>query len=168
MNKLKAITMKFLNITSGINALLLLALVVIGFSAFKATSASVPGGEAGMDAMAGGVSYYAETETDTITNAEIDTIAIGGQFQSFWNYNYSVHGDQLSGTIALNVILQETNDPSGTLHWYEVQRDTVNADEEVVRLSSGSVEGVRQRLIIDGDGTQSAKYYVRAVFKKTN
>lgn len=164
---MKKIVMKLLNIFSGVQSALLLAIAAALFFAFGPKSA---GGEEGMDleASTAATSYYAVTETDTITNTEIDTFLLDGQFRSRWDYNYSVHGDQLSGTIALNVILQETNDPNGTAHWYEVQRDTVNADEEVVWLSSGSVDGVRQRVIVDGDGTQSAVYYIRAVFKKTN
>lgn len=161
--------MKLLNIFSGIQVALLAALALAVFSAFGPEPAS-GGGDSGMglEVANAAVSYYAATETDTITNTEIDTFLVDGQFRSKWDYNYSVHGDQLSGTIALNVILQETNDPDGSANWYEVQRDTVNADEEVVWLSSGSVDGLRQRVIVDGDGTQSAKYYIRAVFKKTN
>ncbi|MCB0583651.1 MAG: hypothetical protein KDD10_30505 [Phaeodactylibacter sp.] len=165
---MKKIIMKLLNIFSGVQSALLLALVVGVFFAFKPKSDSAGEDVFDVETSTASSSYYAVTETDTITNTEIDTFLLDGQFRSKWDYNYSVHGDQLSGTIALNVILQETNDPDGTLHWYEVQRDTVNADEEVVWLSSGSVDGVRQRVIVDGDGTQSAKYYIRAVFKKTN
>lgn len=120
-----------------------------------------------------GSSIYENTFTaDTITDAENDTLAISPALISNWFYNWTLRVTQATGTKNVIFILQESNERSGD-SWYEVERDTATGSgETIVRLYgsglSGRVSGVRQRVILDGSGTQSSTYVVKATLKKDN
>jgi len=49
--------------------------------------------------------------------------------------------------------------------WYTIATDSVDADGEITDMY-GDNYGVRQRIIITGDGTQSAIYTHRITLKK--
>lgn len=76
------------------------------------------------------------------------------------NYRYAFTSDTLtttSGNPQVIAILQESNEYAGTDNWYEVERDTfANGVLAVQRLHGANsvtpayVEGVRQRIILDG------------------
>jgi hypothetical protein len=87
-----------------------------------------------------------------------------------WSYNYVVTAANVSGTTNIIAILQESNARTGNV-WYEVERDTLAA-AGTKRLHGGTtkplgyVKGVRQRLILDGSGTQVSTYAATLTLKK--
>jgi len=111
-----------------------------------------------------GYEIYRTTASDTITDAEADTITINPLLYSFWKYNHTVKGVQESGTIDLTLTIQESNALSGD-EWYTIATDSVDADGEITDMF-GDNYGVRQRIIITGSGTQSAIYTHRVTLKK--
>lgn len=116
------------------------------------------------------------TGTDTLVNAENDTLTIPENLISNWRYNYVLTSTQISGTKSVIMILQEssvrTDGTNGT--WYELERDTATGASTTVHRLHGSanpdgigwVKGVRQRVILDGGGTEVVTYQLRAIFKK--
>lgn len=148
--------------------LLVLALSVIGLAA-----SNNDGGQYG-DA---GRLLYFQYAPDTITNTELDTLyaytsgSTSFGFRSAYTYNLQMDATQLSGTTDLILILQERNSEDSDLGWYEVERDTLNG-AGTLRLHGasaadglGHVKGVHQRVIIDGDGTQSSRYTMSFRYK---
>ena len=107
--------------------------------------------------------------TDTITDAENDTLYLGSNLVSRWSYNWHINTTQLSGTESIIAIVQETNNASSgqttPTDWLEVDRDTLTANEDL-RITGDVVYGIKQRLILDGSGTQSSRYLVKFVGKK--
>jgi hypothetical protein len=110
--------------------------------------------------------YQYAPDADTITDAEIDTLMPDFRFWSHWAYHYTIDVDNISGTTNIIAILQErSGDTTGD--WFEVGRDTLSA-AGTIRLplttdtdpQKGQVQGRRQRLIIDGAGTQSSEYTI--------
>jgi hypothetical protein len=111
-----------------------------------------------------GTDIYREVVSDTITDAEADTITLSPNLFSFWKYNYVVEGDQISGTIVLYVKVQERNAINSSI-WYEIESDSITSDLGVKQLF-GDNYGLNQRVIITGTGTQSSKYTLQTVLKK--
>jgi hypothetical protein len=107
--------------------------------------------------------------SDTITNAENDTLNLGSNLVSRWSYNWHINSTQLSGTESIIAIVQETNNASSSqttpTDWIEVARDTLTANEDL-RITGEVVYGIKQRLILDGSGTQSSTYSVKFAGKK--
>lgn len=107
--------------------------------------------------------------SDTITDAENDTINLGANLVSRWSYNWHINTTQLSGTENIIAIVQETNNASASYatptDFVEVARDTFTANEDG-RITGETVYGIKQRLILDGRGTQSTTYSVKFVGKK--
>lgn len=114
---------------------------------------------------AGATSYV----SDTITDAENDTLYLGANLISRWSYNWHINTTQLSGTENIIAIVQETNNASASqstpTDWIEVARDTFTANEDG-RITGETVYGIKQRLILDGSGTQSTTYSVKFAGKK--
>ena len=115
-------------------------------------------------------SLYEYSTADTITNAGNDTISITPYLISNWYYNLTLRANQASGTKNVILILQESNERSGD-YWYEVERDTATGSGTTITRLYGSglsdrVQGVRQRIILDGSGTQSTLYTVKLTLKK--
>jgi len=107
---------------------------------------------------------------DTITDAENDTLTVSPYLISNWKYNWTARVNQESGTKSVIFILEESNERTGD-SWYEVERDTASGSgETITRLFgsglSGRVAGVRQRVVLDGSGTQSSTYTVKVTLKK--
>ena len=107
---------------------------------------------------------YRYVSTDTITNTESDTILLTPSLFSFFKANHTVYADQLTGTVDLDVTVQESNNVDGG-EWYTVQTDSIATDLGTVSLTS-DVYGIKRRIIITGVGTQSSTYVLRSVFKK--
>lgn len=107
---------------------------------------------------------YRQSAADTITNTEADTITLTPNLFSYWKYNYTVLGTQLSGTIDFDVTVQESNTTSGS-EWYTLATDSLATSAGTLQLT-GNVAGLRHRVIITGVGTQSSTYQFRATLKK--
>lgn len=107
---------------------------------------------------------YQQTAYDTITNTGADTITLTPNLFSYWKYNYTVFGNQLSGTIDFDVTIQESN-LNGGGEWYTLATDSLATDAGTLQLT-GNVAGVKHRVIITGVGTQSSTYRFRATLKK--
>lgn len=105
----------------------------------------------------------------TITNAANDTTLLGANLLSRWSYCWHINSTQTSGTESVIAILQETNNASSSqstpTDWIEVDRDTLTANEDL-RMTGDIVYGVKQRLILDGSGTQSTAITLKFVGKK--
>jgi len=115
--------------------------------------------------------YYArEFTADTITNAENDTISIPAQFLDAWVPNAFLETTQLSGTQAINLIIQESSKTTGTTNWVSVDTIALSGSADADRLSYPAapywVRGLRMRIIIDGSGTQSTRYTGRVIAKR--
>lgn len=108
--------------------------------------------------------------SDTITNAENDTLYLGANLVSRWSYNWHINTTELSGTQDVIAIVQETNNASASqstpTDWIEVARDTIDTASEDIRITGETVYGIKQRLILDGTGTQSTTYDVKFAAKK--
>lgn len=116
--------------------------------------------------------YRYELTAGSITNAENDTIAVPAQFLDAWVPSVWLETTRASGTMAINLILQENSTLTGTSKWVSV--DTVaigNAATGAARLdypfAPYHMRGLRARVIIDGSGTQSVTYTGRFVAKRT-
>jgi hypothetical protein len=114
---------------------------------------------------------YRRAWSGTITNAGNDTLTVPVTLSSLWTYNYVVDAASTSGTRLIVTILQESNANTGNI-WYEVERDTVSAGTRLKRLHGLNVgqyvKGQRQRLILDGVGTQVSPYTATLTAKKLN
>ena len=114
--------------------------------------------------------YRYEFTADTITNAENDTINMSVQFLDAWVPNAFLETTQLSGTQAINLIIQENSKLTGTTGWISVDTVALSGSSDLDRLSYPSapywVRGQRMRIIIDGSGTQSTRYTGRVIAKR--
>lgn len=113
-------------------------------------------------------SIYQLTDSGTITNAGNDTLTVPVNLISLWSYNWVVTATQTSGTTDIIAILQESNATSGAV-WYEVERDTISGPGTVRLFGDGTnnyVYGLRQRLILDGSGTQVSPFATKLTLKK--
>lgn len=114
--------------------------------------------------------YRYEFTADTITNAENDTITMNVQFLDQWVPTVFLETTQLSGTQAINLIIQESSTLTGTTNWISV--DTValsgssDLDKLVYPIAPYHLRGLRMRVIIDGSGTQSTRYTGRVIAKR--
>jgi len=125
--------------------------------------------EAGLEAEtnAGGI-YKPAVRTATITNTGADTLLIPVNLISLWERNLVVSATQTSGTTNIIVVTQESNETTGNL-WYEVARDTLSAASGgLLKRSSGTVKGVRQRFIATGVGTHVSAYRATLTYKRWN
>jgi len=114
--------------------------------------------------------YRFEFTADTITNAENDTINMSVQFLDAWVPVAFLETTQLSGTQAINLIIQENSRLTGTTGWISVDTVALSGSSDLDRLSYPAapywVRGQRMRIIIDGSGTQSTRYTGRVIAKR--
>lgn len=103
--------------------------------------------------------------SDTITNAENDTINLPNVLTLWETAVLDVHTTQLSGTENLILIVQGSAKVS-PVAWHEVARDTFSANEDL-KISFGPTDLYKYRYIIDGSGTQSTTYGVKALYKRS-
>lgn len=104
------------------------------------------------------------TTTGTITDDGVDTIVLPVKLLSSVSYCWSLTSVTNSGTAALALSLQESNQVSGDADWVQVGTATVDANE-TVRITGEIAYGIRQRLVITGSGTQDTDYTLTARFK---
>ena len=110
--------------------------------------------------------FYAYTFTpDTITNTESDTLLLPADFVSPWSYVYQVVMDSLSGTDTLSFIVQESVLRSGNTDWVTVATGAGSASVRT-RITGALMYGRRQRIIVNGAGTQSTRYAITFLAKK--
>ena len=110
--------------------------------------------------------FYAYTFTpDTITNAERDTLLLPADFVSPWSYVYHIVMDSLSGTDTLSFVIQESILRSGNTDWITVATAAGSANVSA-RITGALMYGRRQRIIVNGAGTQSTRYSVAFLAKK--
>jgi hypothetical protein len=107
---------------------------------------------------------------DTLTDTEADTLYLPVNLLSNWTYNYSIVKTELTGTLAVDLALQESARATGTTDWITIASTSAAQDtlEAPATLQGANVYGVRHRLILTGSGTQTALYNIQAVLKKTN
>lgn len=114
--------------------------------------------------------YTYEFTADTITNAENDTINMSVQLLDAWVPVAFLETTQLSGTQAINLIIQENSKLTGTTGWISVDTVALSGSSDLDRLSYPAapywVRGKRMRIIIDGSGTQSTRYTGRVIAKR--
>lgn len=154
------------------SALIAFVLVAIAAPIFMASTANESAKETIASSTANYYLYPVSATgytSDTITNAENDTLTLGANLLSRWSYCWHINTTQLSGTESIIAIVQETNNASSSqstpTDWLEVDRDTLTANEDL-RITGEVVYGAKQRLILDGSGTQSSTYSVKFVGKK--
>lgn len=134
----------------------LILAVFIGLIAFAGTGAD------GVQNTA--TPYYAYSVTDTITDAENDTLTIPTRLVSKWTGLYHIAVTSLSGTVSVLNTVQESAS-YGSTDW--VQVDSVsNTAAGTKRMDQDIIYGPRQRIILDGSGTQSTRYTVHFFAKK--
>lgn len=155
------------------NYLILFALALIAFLAFNAKTmpeaqdVEYTGAEAlNFEPNASNVVRYTFT-ADTITDAENDTLAFPFNVFSSYSSLYQLVRTNLSGTTNVSVTLQQSALTSGNTDWVTVAT-TSGTGATAEALTLNPTYGVRYRLIVDGSGTQSTRYVITAVLKKTN
>jgi hypothetical protein len=102
---------------------------------------------------------------DTITNAESDTLLLPADFISPWSYAYHVVMDSLSGTDTLSFLIQESVLRNGNTDWITVATGAGSASVRT-RITGALMYGRRQRIIVNGAGTQSTRYSITFLAKK--
>lgn len=106
-----------------------------------------------------------EFDLDTLTNAETVTLPFPKSVNTMdvYDYLYQIKAENLSGTTAANVIVQESLFSTGN-YWVPVDTIAVSGSSDL--FATGTVQGVRQRLVIVGSGTQSTQIEVIARIRK--
>lgn len=94
--------------------------------------------------------------SDTLSDTELDTLTYPYALLSKWTYNYVLSVIRDSGSGNPIFIVQESNQRTGDV-WYEVARDTITATG-TYRLNGDLIYGMRQRVILDGEGTAEHRY----------
>jgi len=123
--------------------------------------------EVGAEMVAGRAYYYPSaysTTSDTITDAENDTLTVPANLISPWGVKLSADVANLSGTTAMKIYIQGSTDLTTAKDWYTIDSVTVSG-AGVYSWEDDRVNDVAHRFIIDGSGTQSSTYDVRAVYK---
>lgn len=105
---------------------------------------------------------------DTITNANNDTLSLNYILASPYQYCYQIQLTNISGTRNIKFYLEETA-ATGSSRWMKVDSAiTSGSTVNVYRMRGAQVYGNKQRVIVDGTGTQSTAYQVDAWLKRSN
>lgn len=107
-----------------------------------------------------------KTVTDTITNAEKDTLTVAGTLLSPYYYNVQGFRTSLSGTHNVKIYLDASGKISGTDDWVAV--DSTSATTATLYRMSGIAYALRYRIRVSGTGSQSSRYQVNYAFKPLN
>jgi len=107
---------------------------------------------------------YRYATSDTITNTEADTITLTPNLFSFFKSNHTLYADTISGTLQINVLVQESPALTGD-EWYQVDLDSLTTVQGTLSQTS-DVYGLRRRVILTGVGTQVSTYTLRSILKK--
>jgi len=103
----------------------------------------------------------------TITNTSADTLTFSLPTKNY-DYLWSVQSTPSTGTDSLNVVIEEAPCSSCST-WKQVGSTDVTGGTGSINLitwQSGTLYGLRQRIIVTGVGTQSTTYSVYAVFRR--
>ncbi len=110
---------------------------------------------------------------DTLSNANNDTLtlpsslAISVMYSDF-EYQYSIVRTSISGTANVALKIEQSNYPNntapGNTAWASLA--TGSGTGATVEYLTGDCTAMRLRYIVDGTGTQSTSYRLRAIFKK--
>jgi len=101
---------------------------------------------------------------DTITNATNDTVEIPVNLLTDRNWAWTIVATNISGTTAVIATVEEastTGTQAAAIDWDVIGRDTFSATgQDWIR--GEHTTGFKQRLILDGSGTQSTR--IRSAF----
>lgn len=105
---------------------------------------------------------------DTITNAANDTLTFPGVLASPYQYCYQVRLTNISGTRSIKFYLEQVSASTST-RWMKVDSMVTSGSTINDYLMKGAnTWGIKNRVIVDGAGTQSTAYQLDAIMKKTN
>ena len=107
--------------------------------------------------------FYSYSITDTITNAEIDTITIPVGLLSPWSGYWSIVATNLSGTTYILPTVRQA--ASSTDYTSVATLDTLNVNGMVQANEDDKIGGTKYRLVLTGVGTQSTRYTAYFVAK---
>jgi len=147
------------------NTLILLALAVFAFLAFKA-----PETEQSSDSEFAPVTSGAVLKSwslDTITNAELDTLNLSEILASPYQYAYQIKLANISGTRNVKFYLDQTC-AKGTRYMTVDSAITSGTTVNYYLMKGANTWGYRHRIRVVGAGTQSTSYLVDGLLKKTN
>lgn len=109
--------------------------------------------------------YTKDFTIDTIANAANDTLALGANIVSNYEWSYHIIRTNISGTTNIAVTVQASGNTTGDTDWVTVATTSATTATNEI-LSGVSFYGLRHRVIVDGTGTQSSSYKIKAVLKK--
>lgn len=108
--------------------------------------------------------YRPAVVTDTITNAEKDTLAIAPNFLTNYQLSVNVVRTSLSGTYNVKMYLDESNLTTGTSDWHVID-STSTTSATVGTIYRPLLYQVRYRVRLAGTGTQSSRYQMSITAK---
>lgn len=132
---------------------------------FNGEEAAAQPRESVVEPMAAPSLYTKDFTLDTITNAANDTLALGANILSNYEWSYHIIRTNISGTTNIAVAIQASGNTSGDTDWVTVATTSATTATNEI-LSGVSFYGLRHRVIVDGTGTQSSSYKIKAVLKK--
>lgn len=142
--------------------------VFLGMAAllsFKGEETASQPRESVVEPMASPSLYTKDFSLDTITNAANDTLALGANILSNYEWSYHIIRTNISGTTNIAVAIQASGNTSGDTDWVTVATTSATTATNEI-LSGVSFYGLRHRVIVDGTGTQSSSYKIKAILKK--
>lgn len=132
---------------------------------FKGEETASQPREAVVEPMAAPSLYTKDFPLDTITNAANDTLELGANILSNYEWSYHIIRTNISGTTNIAVAIQASGNTSGNTDWVTVATTSATTATNEI-LSGVSFYGLRHRVIVDGTGTQSSSCKIKAVLKK--
>lgn len=106
---------------------------------------------------------------DTLTTTENDTLALGYQLASPYQYSYQIKCVKISGTPSLKVVLDSRNTMVNT-DWLGVDSISISGADSVrtyFGIRGANTYGLQHRLRLMGT-TGTNQYDISALLKKTN
>ena len=106
--------------------------------------------------------------SDTITDAEIDTIYISNLLYFDGAYYFHVTTDSLSGTDDLTFQLQAStaaNASASVGTWVNLGSSVQRTSDGTSAISGTTTYGLKHRLLVTGGGTQSTVYTLTGQYK---
>lgn len=138
---------------------------MVALLSFKGEETASRPREAVVEPMASPSLYTKDFTLDTITNAANDTLALGANILSNYEWSYHIIRTNISGTTNIDVTVQASGNTTGDTDWVTVATTSATTATNEI-LSGVSFYGLRHRIIVDGTGTQSSSYKIKAILKK--
>lgn len=154
-------------ITSAVLTVIVCA-AMLSFKAERPTAETHAGNTSKIEAIAPNAApqfFTKKWSLDTIANAANDTLALGSNILSNYEWSYHITRTSISGTANIAVTVQASGLTTGNDDWVTVATTSATTATNEI-LSGVSFYGVRHRLIVDGTGTQSTSYKITGVLKK--